>query len=1252
MRTSEAVIPELICLLVKESVEDLTTCRIPYGDSINQPGWDGLVETENGFRQFVPQKRSFWEIGTGGSPQSKATTDFNTRTRTMTLQERQEATFVFVTPRSSGSAGWNEPAQAKWMRRRKNFGWKQVKVLDGIQVSDWLREFPAIGKWLLKRAGLLKTATGFSTPAEHWENLQQLSHPNNDPPLPPKLFLIGREQACAEVLRLFRGETKHLLLVAESENDAEDFIAACLAHLDADTRQLFSNKCLFVKEADAWHSMANLKSAHVFVAHPTLDLEDSGEQLHMAANKKGHGVIIPVSGSWATGSERLIPLRSPSASMIQATLIESGYKHDRARELAAAGALNLGALKRHLRGLGELPPYATWNSARALAQAGLIGRWFGENEADKSAMEVLLGKSYGEWIETVRPETLRADTPLIQRNENWKVICRGEAWSALGPRISNDDLDNFQKMAVVVLGERDPKLELSPDDRFAASIHGKVLKHSGAIRHGIAETLALLGSRPQALSSCSHGKAECVATLTVRTLLKDVDWMRWAGLDSHLPMLAEAAPEEFLDAVEGAMAKPAESPFNAVFAQERTGLMGRNYTSGLLWALETLAWHSDYLQRVTILLGELAAIDPGGNWCNRPANSLADIFLPWHPQTCAPIAKRKSAVEVLLREQPEVGWKLLITLLPQMHESTSGCRKPAWREFIPVGWPDKVSSRDYWEQVVSYADLALGVATVDLGKLTELIDRLPNLPNPAHSRVLDHLGSEAILGLPESARLSIWEALADLTSRHRKSRNAQWVMPAEIIAKIEEVASKLAPKSAEMLHRRLFSDRDFDLFDERGDYQEQEKRLDLRRQAAVQEILDSNQLEGLLGFAREVANPGKVGLALGRISGEMADTALLPDYLDKEDKVSRDFVANFVWGRFWTKSWPWVDNAFTEEWTTDQKVTFFTFLPFDHESWRRAEAALGHDAGAYWKKANVQPYGPQSYLDEAVERLLQHERPRAALACLNRLVHEKADFPSTLAVRALMDTLNTPEPPRGLDQHAVAEIIKWLQDNPSTSSDALFKIEWAYLPLLEHAYGGTPKTLERRLASDPSFFCDVIALVFKSDKEKTTERQFSDAEKNIAQNAYRLLRGWRIVPGRNPDGTFNSELFGKWLEEVSRRTSESGHHRIALSQTGEVLPYSPPDPDGLWIHRSVAEALNDKDAADMRSGFCCELFNMRGVHGFSAGKEELEIAARYHKQADALEEKGYHRLASDIRGVAKDYERDAERESKRDPFED
>jgi hypothetical protein len=106
-RESQAVIPELVYKLVSDSCFDLATCRIPYGDNVNQPGLDGLVETESGFRQFVPKGKSFWEIGTGNDPQRKATEDFKKRTDQISAQERQEASYVFVTPRVGKFRGHN-----------------------------------------------------------------------------------------------------------------------------------------------------------------------------------------------------------------------------------------------------------------------------------------------------------------------------------------------------------------------------------------------------------------------------------------------------------------------------------------------------------------------------------------------------------------------------------------------------------------------------------------------------------------------------------------------------------------------------------------------------------------------------------------------------------------------------------------------------------------------------------------------------------------------------------------------------------------------------------------------------------------------------------------------------------------------------------------------------------------------------------------------------------------------------------------
>lgn len=36
---SQAVIPELICLLVKQSSSNVSVCLIPCADAVNRPGW-------------------------------------------------------------------------------------------------------------------------------------------------------------------------------------------------------------------------------------------------------------------------------------------------------------------------------------------------------------------------------------------------------------------------------------------------------------------------------------------------------------------------------------------------------------------------------------------------------------------------------------------------------------------------------------------------------------------------------------------------------------------------------------------------------------------------------------------------------------------------------------------------------------------------------------------------------------------------------------------------------------------------------------------------------------------------------------------------------------------------------------------------------------------------------------------------------------------------------------------------------------
>jgi|LSQX01.3.fsa_nt_gb hypothetical protein len=169
-RESEAVIPELVNLLVRLSVNDLYDCRIPFGESINQPGWDGFVRCEKGYLPFVPNGISYWEIGTGKKPEKKASNVFSDRTSSIRPEIRANATFVFVTPRSRAKGGWSPTKQEEWLQKHRSLGeWKDVLIIDGDKLEDWLREFPALAKWLAVKMGISRNTGAIKTPREHWD---------------------------------------------------------------------------------------------------------------------------------------------------------------------------------------------------------------------------------------------------------------------------------------------------------------------------------------------------------------------------------------------------------------------------------------------------------------------------------------------------------------------------------------------------------------------------------------------------------------------------------------------------------------------------------------------------------------------------------------------------------------------------------------------------------------------------------------------------------------------------------------------------------------------------------------------------------------------------------------------------------------------------------------------------------------------------------------------------------------------------
>lgn len=887
-----------------------------------------------------------------------------------------------------------------------------------------------------------------------------------------------------------------------------------------------------------------------------------------------------------------------------------------------------------------------WNqhdNATDLALINMIGAWNENNEKDIYVLNSIVKKDSNQWIPIIREILQIPDSNISLFNGFWEIKDRNTLWEELGSRIYDSDISQFKKLVVNILTEKDPSFDLPIEDRFLFRLQDKTLRYSFKLRKGIAEGLAMLGNQPNALVNCSRGNAESSALLAIREIFKDEDWKLWSSLNDLLPILAEASPNEFLTAVERTL-NITPSPFDELFSQEGNGLNGTSYLTGLLWALEALAWDEELLIRICIILGKLTMHDPGGNWSNRPINSLSSILLPWMPQTMASFDKQKAAIETLYKEQPEVAWDLLIKLLPNSQTMTTGTHKPVWHKKIPESLEMGVAYEDYWKQISAIAEIAVSIASNDVTRLCTLIEHLNDLPKSSFNKLLEILSEETITNLPEEERLEIWHRMISFTSRHRKFHDAKWALDSEVLSFIETVSDGLAPQNPMNLYKHIFSDKDSELYEENGNWEEQSKKLNERRQKAIIELLERGGLETVLTFSETVNSPNLVGISLGTIANSDFDSFLLPEFLDALNQKQIQFIAGYVWSNYYKNGWSWVDSIDITGWTVFQTSQFLMYLPFNKETWERVSSWLGEEEVDYWEKINANPYQAENDLEIAIDKFLSYGRPHMAIQCLSTLRHKKQQLDKDKIVKALIMTVSLPDTIANIDYYETVELIKILQEDPIFDEDQLFKVEWAYLQFLDHYHGAFPKLLENRLATSPDFFCEVVGILYRSKKEDTTHVFQTEDSKNIAMNVWRLLREWRTPPGTQTNGSFDEKQFLFWLQHVRESCLESGHWEVAQINIGEVLIYCPADPNGLWINQTVADALNSEDAKDMRDGLRTAFFNSRGAHFVDpTGNPEKELADNYRQKAADVEIAGYFRLALTLRALAVDYDREAEK---------
>lgn len=1252
-----------------ELVRNLIYCWLPKrmlgmsflsGDVNNFPGWDGwarIAPSETDLIEHRSENRSVWQISVERSAIGKIRRDFKKSLKVSLPPDwsRATTTYVALTPRKLKDARKLEAE----LRRTRGNSWHDVRVIDAIDLEQWIDKCPAAEEWAGEQFGIGAGRFGESL-SRRWARWAEATAPE----ISADLVLAGRDiNAVKDGLRF-----EHNPIFAVQTDSPEESVAlvhAALNTLPQESRdRLISNALVISNEARAeeyaQQPMRDDSEPLTILVPPAVScanaLARARHRVVLAFGRKDpHARSVVVKRALRSDFEKALT-SSMNVSAPDATA--------QARECGCSVSIwRVGNLLR-TAGAGDQKPIWARDAAVAsrLVAAALLRSWDEECEGDKSVVAELSAQKYDDYRDSLQLYGV-CDDPLFDRvGSVFNVVAPAVAFTLLERLITPSHIAALERVAKTVFGEIEKDIatvwDAPSDDKPQLS---EKPKYSTWLRDGLAETLlgiAVFDQRQSAGALAQVGGGQQFVNRLFRALPGlGSDPRMLAALRDQLPYLAEAAPVPFVDALESLL--QGDSVRLKHLFRDR-GFFGPTFHAGLLWALETLAWSADHLPRVTLILGGLDEIDPGGSIGNRPRNSLRDIFLAWHRATSAPIEQRLTAIRLLHDKHPDTAWWLLLKLVPHPHDTATPTHEPTWRDFGRSEMPE-LTNREVVEGYRKYAELALDVAAGRLRRQIDLVETYPQFPPEYRKRVVEMLTASSKEQLPDDLRIQAWTALRKIVTHHRAFSDAGWAMAEKDLKELADLASRYIPKDPVSLHKWILDDQWPETGYKADDIDGKQRDIDKQRHDAIQNILDQLGWEGIHRMIREYQHPYISSFVLA----EMVDEHAL---LGALDTWAKDGSANHLSairaasrtrlrmaGNNWTNLL--ISHLRSANWTVEATANALLDYPAAMETFHLVASLGSHVEKYYWEHCWFYVDNTDSTTKQFVaESYIRHGRAADLLSAMGKGFN---GLSVELVLRIIDETIKRMTEghipaDRSMFGYHLKRAFKWLRAQPGVNQLDIARLEYPFLPLLTGAGRGEDEelVLHRLLSQDADFFVQVLCDLYKP-ANRPREQSNDQTSESKALAGWRLLQSWQLVPGLMDDASIDQDALLAWVGRARALAAEKDRADVADQHIGKVLYHAPCDPsDKSWPPLPILELIENLNAKHIGRGFALESVNSRGVTSrapLDGGKLERDEENKWRKQAKALGGRWprakalFEAIADDWKSQAKWHDEDAEK---------
>ena len=1232
-RRAEEILPLLVKKLILASCEPLEI-DFPDGDSVAVGGWDGMLNVAKG-NNFIPTGKSGWEFGTNEAVKGKADGDYTKRCKNPSPLDPKESTFVFATSRL-----WTK--KDNWVRAKQSAGkWKNVAGINAESLTNWLQDCPAVHRWFSHIIGKL---SGHLWDIEQaWGNLSNFTAVS----LTCDYFTQGRNNELTNIQHRLKGSPEKHTVKAASYYDALGFTLAAIKSLES-----LSARFLIVKDQLSWDTIISSESSLIL-------LPDGFQPTGIGdAIQRGHHVLQAVDNYSPTNET--IKLNRRQRLVQQEAIEKLGFTSDQASKIYSDTKGYMEPMLRHelLEPKDEiLPEWAAEVDPDILFPIFYAGSWKASNAHDKEILSKLSGMEYSSFEKEVALLSQRGDAPVRMVGGYWQVISKVDFWFLIKERLTEVVFTKLEDCCESVLADVDPSFELASDERYLAQTKGMIPLYSPQLKEGIADSLAIITIFSDTIAEKLSGSTP---SIRIKQLLqtifqKNTDVSFWYSLGECTQLLAEAAPDEFLQAVNNCT-KGDNSPIYQLFRLEGDNALGSSWChTNLLWGLECISWSKEHFTQAVMCLARLSEIDPGGRVSNRPFQSLVDIFLGWINNSSLSHQDRFQILEkVLARKYPKVAWQLQVKLLHDNTSMTSGVAQPKYQEWVERD--DKsVDRAEYAEYINSIVELMIKEAGADLdSRICDLASNFSSYSEEQSSLIIDLLCKLEVDQISTATKEHLNRQLRKDISHHRKFPEADWRWPNEVIEGLEKAYGKLSQDN-EQQESYLFDDHRPDIIPPAEKLNSDHDEFDIRQSLRVQtieNIFKKSGIEGIESLANSCKLPGLVGEASYNSTASEAFLDLSIEGLKQEGSLNK-FGSAYIRGLTF-KDTAKAEEIFHQLPEVDDSLLKAKFLVNSPVNGTSLEHLKGLNQAAqeyYWRHQDRFYLSDDSttLIMQVARELLNNNRPDKAIEVFHQALRQKPKaaeaehIDARLGADILLTVVMTQEKIFStMDVYYIEEVIKYCQECGQLTDSEIQQIEWPYVVAFSHG-NFEPVYLQKAVISDPKSFSQLICYLYKRSEGQDEPENISDEIKeNRATAAWHLLRMLKVLPGTIGD-VLESRKLTEWVDKARASLRENGRVDIGDDRIGDYLSRCPVGEDGLWPHEAVRDVIETIQSENFERGFIIGRRNLRGTtvrHPYAGGAQERELAAKYEQDAQKIQ-LIHPRTAKVLRELAKSYSQDA-----------